>query len=64
MRAMVDDKRQSDRLKSWLPFGLRRRPAEAFVAPPERCPASPLLASARRRSQRGPREVHPGLLGF
>jgi len=66
MRDISDDEQRSYRRKSWLPFGLRRRRATGFVAAPYRCPASPAsprLALARRRSQRGPRDFHHGLLG-
>jgi hypothetical protein len=65
MRDISDDEQRSYRRKSWLPFGLRRRRATGFVAAPYRCPASPAsprLALARRRSQRGPRDFHHGLL--
>ena len=65
MRDISDDEQRSYRRKSWLPFGLRRRRATGFVAAPYRCPASPAsprLALARRRSQRGPRHFHHELL--
>jgi len=66
MRDISDDEQQSYRRESWLPFGLRRRRGNGFVAAPVRGPASPaslLRDLPRRRSQRGPRDFYDGLRG-
>ena len=65
MLFISDDEQRSYRAKSWLPKGLRRRRAGTLLQllndvwhRRRRCASS----SHRRRSQRGPRDFHPGLL--
>ena len=67
MLVISDDEQRSYRAKSRLPKGLRRRRARTLLPLLDdvqhrrrRCASS----SHRRRSQRGPRDFHPGLLDW
>jgi VWFA-related protein len=65
-RVIYDDEQRSYRAKSCLPKGLRRRPVPAssrLLCNVPHCPRRHSSPASGRRSQRGPREFHLGLLG-
>ena len=67
MRDISSDEQQSYRAKSCLPKGLRRRPAPALsrlLSNGPHCLRRHFAPASGRRSQRGPREFHHGLLGI
>ena len=71
MLAISDDEQRSYRAKSWLPFGLRRdcpidraRTLLQLLTDVQHRQRRCASSSLRRRSQRGPRDFRPGLLGF
>jgi hypothetical protein len=66
MRVIYDDAQQSYRAKSCPPKGLRRRPVPALshrFSNVRHCLRRCSALFPGRRSQRGPREFRPGLLG-
>lgn len=65
MRAISNSEQRSCRAKSLSPKGLRRHPAAAssrFLTNVPHCPRPHSSPASGRRSQRGPREFHHGLL--
>jgi len=64
-RVIYDDEQRSYRAKSCLPLGLRRRPVPALsqlLSNVPHCLRRRFALESGRRSQRGPREFHHGLL--
>jgi hypothetical protein len=64
-RVIYDDEQRRYRAKSCLPFGLRRRPVPALsqlLSNVPHCLRRRFALESGRRSQRGPREFHHGLL--